>query len=85
MTQIFQLTCEILTLCLLHLAGNFEFLDEEDSNEEDEEADYSEDEGCFVITSVPQSNEETEPEEEGEEQEVTNKVRKALIRLVIED
>ena len=59
----------------LNLAGNFEFLDEEDSNEEDEEADYSEDEGCFVITSVPQSNEETEPEEEGEEQEVTNKVR----------
>ena len=42
---------------------------------EDEDV-YSEDEGCFVITSVPQSNEETEPEEEEEEeeQEVTNKV-----------
>ena len=59
----------------LNLAGNFEFLDDEDSNEEEDEGDYSEDEGCFVITSVPQSNEETEPEEEGEEQEVTNKVK----------
>ena len=51
------------------MAGNFEFLEED-------EGDYSEDEGCFVITSVPQSNEETEPEEEEEEeeQEVTNKV-----------
>ena len=39
----------------------------EDDDDEEEEEDYSEDEdeGCFVITSVPQSN---EPEE------VTNKV-----------
>ena len=35
----------------------------------EEEEDYSEDEGCFVITSVPASNEEQE--------EVTNKVRAA--------
>ena len=42
--------------------------DVEDEDDEDDEVEgFSEDEGCFVITNVPQSN--------AKQQEVTNKVR----------
>ena len=55
-------------LCSCGCDQDLELAEEEDvSGDEEEEEDYSdEDEGCFVITTVPQSNDEPE--------EVTNKV-----------
>ena len=50
--------------------------------DQDLEDVYSEDEGCFVITSVPQSNEE---EEEEEEHQVTNKVRPSIFFRIYQE